>query len=88
MTRTKQNRLPDLTRFQLLEIEEDREGDFDRSTGRFRGDDGEFDVGSPPPDFDDETDRYRGENGQFKKRSDDLFDEEDEVLFDDLGFDG
>lgn len=71
------------------DITEDREEFFEIETGQFRDPDtGEFEDGGPPPDYDGEANRYRGADGEFKTRSADLFDEEEEVLFDDLGFEG
>lgn len=69
-------------------VSKNREGMFDLSAGRFRDDMGMFEPGSPPPDYDDVTDRYRAVDGKFKKRSRDLYDEKDEVRFDDLSYPG
>lgn len=71
-----------------LDIEPNREDDFEPDTGRFRGEDGKFDVGSPPPDLDEDVNRFRAENGQFKESSADLYDEPEEVQMDSLEPDG
>jgi hypothetical protein len=71
-----------------VDIEPNREDDFDLETGRFRGDDGEFDPGSPPPDFDEDSNRFRAKNGEFKEQADDLYDEPEEVRLDSLEPDG
>lgn len=64
------------------------ESDFELETGRFRGETGNFVVGSPPPDYDAGPNRFRAEDGQFKDRSADLYDEMNERRFDDLSFEG
>lgn len=65
-------------------VSENREDQFELSTGRFRGGDGSFEPGSPPPDFDTSTRRYRAKDGKFKNRSQDLYDEKEEVRKDSL----
>lgn len=53
-------------------VDDEIEQSFGLETGRYRGDDGEFVDGSPPPDFNAEADRFQGKNGEFKDRSHDL----------------
>lgn len=61
------------------DISDNREDQFERSTGRFRGSDGEFEPGAPPPDYDRRSRRFRGQSGRYKDQSNDLYDEEAEV---------
>ncbi len=51
---------------------DDIEQSFGLQTGRYRGEDGQFVEGSPPPDYNAEADRFQGLNGEFKGRSFDL----------------
>lgn len=62
-----------------------RTDNFELATGQFRGADGAFEPGGPPPDFSQSADRFRSvETGQFKDRPADHYDEPAEVLFDSL----
>lgn len=69
-------------------VSENRESSFEKVTGRFRGSDGQFEPGSPPPDLDQSANRYRGKDGRFKRRSSDLYDERAEVRLDSLDPEG
>lgn len=71
-----------------IDVSDNREAAFELDTGRFRGEDGEFEDGSPPPDYDSEANRYRAEDGEFKESSEDLYDEPAEVWFDSLDPEG
>ena len=64
----------------LRRISDNREGQFELETGRFRDPyTGQFEPGGSPPDFDERTHRYRGRDGRFKTRAVDLYDERREV---------
>ena len=68
-----------------LRVSPNRTDSFDLSTGQFRGPDGAFEPGGPPPDFSESANRFRSfETGQFKDRPADHFDEPAEVLQDSL----
>lgn len=61
-------------------ITSDREGHFEKRTGRFHDPEtGRFEPGRSPPDFDERANRFRGRDGRFKGRSKDLYDEPREV---------
>lgn len=56
----------------MSDNKEEIEQSFGLETGRYRGDDGRFVDGSPPPDYNSRANRFQAKDGGFKNRSHDL----------------